>query len=629
MALIRFDTVSFQYGVDLIFEDITFQINPGDHTGIIGPNGCGKTTLLKMMSNTLHHDKGSISTPNTVTIGLLEQHIHIQSDLTLFEEMQSAFSFIDQLKKQISEMEHTMSQQKEENEKLAAAYGELLHQLEEQDGYNTDVKIGKVLSGLGFSRDQFDSEFNILSGGQKTRANLAKLLLLSPDLLLLDEPTNHLDIHSIEWLEEFLRTYKKAFVIVSHDRYFLDKTVTKTIEIDQCRIKEYKGNYSFFIKQKAEMIAQQQKMYDLQQKEIENKEEFIRRNMAGQKTKQAQSRLKELEKTERISAPPAKARKISLKFEPSKRTGSTVLSVNEVSKQFDGFTLFENVSFELLRGQKIGIAGPNGCGKTTLLKIITGELEASSGTAHIGLNTQVGYFSQHLDQQDPENSVLDEIWQINPAATIGEMRKYLAKFLFFEEDVFKKVKTLSGGEKSRVELAKLILSDINFLILDEPTNHLDIFARDALEEALDSYQGAILTVSHDRYFLDKIARKIIYIEEGKHTEYDGNYSYFEEKYQQNKASAGPDEKKKASKEDYKMQKKMQREKEKKNKKRNPHVIEDEIKQVEERIEVLEAELAKPEVYNDYKKTAEIDGEYKKLQEKQENLYAEWEDAVEG
>ena len=628
MALVRFENVTFQYGIDIIFENINFQVNENDKAGFVGVNGSGKSTLLKIINDELHCDKGDVFFTKGIKIGYLKQEVSYKSGGTLYDMMLSAFSEIHSLKEKMHKLEHMMETAGSRLEKLTSEYGTLLHQYENLDGYNIDVKIGKILSGLGFKKSDFNTSFDILSGGQKSRAGLAKLLLEEPDLLLLDEPTNHLDIAAVEWLEDFLNNYKKALLIVSHDRYFLDKIVGKIFEIDDYRINTYTGNYSAFIQQKTEKILQQEKLYNLQKAEIERKEDFIRRNMAGQKTKQAQSRQKELDKMSAVS-PPAKQKKMTLRFNPSKRGGNQVLQAESLSKSYPGKNLFENLNFHVERGEKVGIIGGNGTGKTTLLRIITGEEEPDSGHIKIGSNIESGYFSQHLHNQDQDNTVLDEVWQVKPSLTTGEMRNYLSRFLFYGEDVFLEIKKLSGGEKSRVELAKLILAEVNFLILDEPTNHLDIYSRMALENALADYPGSILVVSHDRYFLDKLVNRIIYFDSSKHFVLEGNYSRFETlKLEKKLLSAEVDQTpKKSGKEEYKNKMREKRRREQIVKKRPAIEIEQEIEKLDEKIKFLENELTKPEVYNNPLKTKKIDNEYVELTARINEVYKEWEDVL--
>lgn len=625
MSLIQFSNFSFSYGDTAILNQANFQINPGEKVGIVGNNGTGKTTLLKLITGELSSNSGNLTIGKEAAVGYMSQHLDFQCNRTLFDEMDTAFEAIHQLRKNMRELEWKMSQiTGEELEKLTVRYGNLQEEFEKKGGYQLDYQISKILLGVGFTKEDYSREINYFSGGEKSRVALAKLLLSCPNILLLDEPTNHLDIHGVAWLEEYLREYQHTVIIVSHDRYFLDKTVQRILELESQKIKSYKGNYTSYIRQKTELIAVQEKVYSLQQASIEKKQEFIRKNIAGQKTKQAQSRRIELEKMEKIAPPPKRVR-YHLSFPSSKRGGNDVLSISHVSKKFLRKSLINDLSFQVKKGEKIGVIGPNGSGKSTLLKMIVGQLEPDSGMVQLGSDIEIGYFSQNLENQNPENSVLEEVWQADPTKTMGEMRTILASFLFYAEDVFAKVKTLSGGERSRVEIAKMILSGINFLVLDEPTNHFDIFAKMALEEALKEYSGTIITVSHDRYFLDQLATRILYLENGKHQLFDGNYSDFQRSRKTNEEnSKRPGEAER--KQEYLKQKKENRQKDRTEKKRAASIIEKEIEETEKKLAAFDTLLQKPEIFSDFKKVSQIDQEYKELTAQLEKLYPEWEEA---
>lgn len=626
MSLIKFQNVSFSFGADVILEDVGFQINPGEKVGIVGNNGAGKTTLFRLITGELFSDSGEVTVEKDVVVGYMEQHPLVDCTETLFNEMDEAFEEIHSIRREMERIEDEMRKENADLEKLTAYYGDLQETFEKKGGYQLEYKISHILLGIGFNKADYGRNVAEFSGGEKNRVRLAKLLLSEPDILLLDEPTNHLDIEGINWLENFLAQWKKTIVIISHDRYFLDNVVNRTLELENHTIKSYRGNYSAYIRQKTEQIALQEKLYTLQKADIEKKQEFIRRNIAGQKTKQAKSRIIELEKMKKITAP---AHKISYKlsFPEGQRGGNDVLRIEDLSKSFGNKQIVSSFNYLVRKGDKVGIIGANGSGKTTLLKMIIGNILPDSGNITLGSHIDVGYFSQNLENQNPENTIIEEVWQADPKKTIQEMRSYLAQFLFYDEDVFAVIKNLSGGERSRVELAKLILSGINFLILDEPTNHLDIFAKMALEESLAAFTGTILVVSHDRYFLDKIANRIIYLEDGKHFMSEGNYSEFwrnkqaEENLLKCKADVAPDNKQK-----YQEQKKENRKKERSNRKRDPQVIESEIDAAEKRIAELDNLLRQPEVFSDFEKTQKIDIEYKELSAALEKLYEEWESA---
>lgn len=625
MSLIKFQDVNFSFGANSILENVNFQINPGEKVGIVGNNGAGKTTLFRLITGELFSDSGEVTIGKDVVIGYMEQHPLADCTETLFNEMDKAFTEIHSIRREMERIENEMGRENADLEKLTLYYGNLQETFEKKGGYQLEYKISHILLGIGFDKADYNRSITEFSGGEKNRVRLAKLLLSEPDILLLDEPTNHLDIEGINWLENFLAQWKKTVVIISHDRYFLDSVTNRTLELENRSINRYRGNYSAYIQQKTEQLALQEKLYMLQKADIEKKQEFIRRNIAGQKTKQAKSRIIELEKMKKIAAPTHKIN-YRLSFNDGQRGGNDVLYIEDVSKSFENRTIISSLNYLVRKGDKVGIIGANGSGKTTLLKMIIGELPPDSGNITLGSHIDVGYFSQNLENQNPENTIIEEVWPADPKKTMQEMRSYLAKFLFYDEDVFAVIKNLSGGERSRVELAKLILSGINFLILDEPTNHLDIFAKMALEESLCSFTGTILVVSHDRYFLDKITNRIMYLEDGKYSVFEGNYSEFWQNYKQTeehnskgKVAANSDGRQK-----YQERKKENREKERSARKREPQVIESEIEAAEKRIAELDILLQQPDIFSDFERTKKIDAEYKELSAVLEKLYEEWE-----
>ncbi|MGB2698533.1 MAG: ABC-F family ATP-binding cassette domain-containing protein, partial [Candidatus Zixiibacteriota bacterium] len=480
------------------------------------------------------------------------------------------------------------------------------------------------LYGLGFTEDDFDKNVNILSGGEKNRAALASVLLSDPNLLLLDEPTNHLDIEGTEWLEEYLSEFPGTVVLVSHDRYFLDRVIQEVTELEDHKIERYVGNFSAYVDQKVEKLEKAIKEYKAQKEYILRTEDFIRRNIAGQKTKQAQSRRKTLEKLERMEKPKTKAKRVKLSFSKTQRSSKALIWTEGLSKEFEEKVLFEEVDFSIERYDRVGLIGPNGCGKTTFLKILLSNEAPTSGEVSIGSNLEVGYYDQEHQGLDLESSVVDEIWKVNPQMLLEELRSYLAKFLFWGEDVFRKIKSFSGGEQSRVVLAKLILSQPNFLILDEPTNHLDISSREVLENALTEFEGTLLVVSHDRYFLNRIVSRIYAFENESLKEYSGNYSYYEQK------------KKEQKEEEKKFLETLKQEKKKKTvvkkpkpkvKKRSPEEIQKDISETEQRIEEIDSQFSSKEFYTDWQKLLELNQEKEELSKKLEELYAEWEDSA--
>lgn len=528
MSLVMGENISKFYQDKLVIEESSFQINQEEKIGLIGANGVGKTTLLKLISEEVRPEEGEIKRRKNLKIGYLAQEINLDPEKTIHEEGLQAFGEILLIREKMHSLTKMMGEERASLEKTINEYGKLEEEFEDKGGYTYEVRLKAALIGFGFKESDFGKLVKHLSGGEKSRLAYVKLLLREPDLLLLDEPTNHLDIEATEWLENYFANYKGAMVLVSHDRYFLDKTVEKIWELEQGKLRHYQGNYTHYLEQKEKRTKGGGKRYQLQKREVSRQEEFIRRNIAGQKTKQAQSRRKMLQKMKRIPRP-QKEEKIAIRFSCQVRGGNEVLGVSRLSKSFAGKPLFEDLNFELQRGERWGIVGPNGTGKTTFLKIIMGE-ESGNGQIKIGRGIKLGYYDQHLAELNPQNSILEEVWLADPKMEREKLRSFLGKLLFTKEDVFSFIKDLSGGEQARVLLAKLMLARVNFLILDEPTNHLDINSRRILEEALLEYNGSILVVSHDRYFLDKIVKRILYF--GRDSEvkmYSGNYSYFLEK----------------------------------------------------------------------------------------------------
>ena len=631
--------ISKSYGTDVILEKISFNLEEKEKAAIVGVNGAGKTTLFKIITDIISYDGGQLYIPKGTTIGYLEQNIDIRSEKTIHEEMLSVFESVFKTEEKLREMELEMPNvpQKEYNS-FMEQYSRLQHEFEESDGYSYQSRINGVLKGLGFTEEEYSQKVCTLSGGQKTRVFLGKLLLMKPDLLLLDEPTNHLDIESIQWLEDFLKGYTGSVLIISHDRYFLDKTVTKIIEIENRCSTVYNGNYSFFISQKEVIRAAQLKQYADQQKEIKHQEEVIKtlRQFNREKSiKRAESREKALNKMEKIEKPENLPEKMHFRLTPRIQSGNDVLSVDSLSMAFDSNKLFSNVTFEIKRGEKVAIIGPNGIGKSTLFKIILGELAPKSGKTTLGVNVYPGYYDQEHHELDDRNTIFDEIHNAYPNMTNGEIRSVLAAFVFTNDDVFKTIGTLSGGEKGRVSLAKIMLSKSNFLILDEPTNHLDMYSKEILENAINSYEGTVLYISHDRYFIDKTAERVIELSKDGVTQYLGNYSYYMEKKaererlaaanatdmfasQSVKATAVSD-----SKADWLMQKEEQA---KARKKANEiKKVEDEIEKTEARIAELDELLFTPEVNADTEKLKTLFDEKTVLETKLEDLYEKWEE----
>ena len=627
------------YGIDVILEKITFHIEEREKAAIVGVNGAGKTTLFKVLTGEISADGGEFYLKKDTSLGYLAQNIHIDSDKTIYEEMLSVFEKIIQTEANLREMENEMGCLN--GQALAdkmEEYAALQHYFEQNDGYSYQSRMKGVLKGLGFTESDFNRPMNQLSGGQKTRVHLGKLLLSKPDVLLLDEPTNHLDIASIEWLEDFLRTYPGSVLIISHDRYFLDRIVTKVIEIENKKSYVYNGNYSFYWQQKEINREIQQKAYDMQQKEIKHQEDVIRtlRQFNREKSiKRAESREKVLDKMERIDRPDALPDQMRLTLTPFLTSGNDVLHAEDLSKSYGGQKIFQNVSFDVKRSDKVAIIGPNGVGKSTLFRMLLKEVSSDSGLIRFGTNVFVGYYDQEQAKLDETKTIFEEISDAYPTLTQGQIRNMLAAFVFTGDDVFKPISALSGGEKGRVSLAKIMLSKANTLMLDEPTNHLDMFSKEVLESAINRYEGTCIYISHDRYFINKTAEKILELTPDGVILYNGNYDYYLEK----KAERARNEAEKAlqnpqkatvaapaqpiseTKNDWLKQKEQQAAERK---------LANKIKKIEAEIEETENAIAKADedmaaCGTDFSKANEIFAEKTKLEEKLEALFEEWEE----
>jgi ATP-binding cassette subfamily F protein 3 len=526
--LFRLSEVHKSYGTQDVLRGVSLQINPGEHVGLVGRNGSGKTTVFRLINNEEPPDRGDVIRARGIRLGLLAQHIHFEPGSTVHESALSAFGHLQQIEHEMHELEHRMGEVVDDLDQILERYSDLQHQFEREGGFEYTAKAEAILQGLGFDRETWALETEKLSGGQQNRLGLVRLLLAEPDVLLLDEPTNHLDVVAVEWLEEFLHASATGFVIISHDRYFLDRCCRRIIELENGRASSYTGNYSDYLVEREERRQAQQRAYDNQQQMIAKTEDFIRRNLAGQKTKQAKSRRTLLAKLERIDAVRADQSSGDFRLRAIERAGNHVLTVDQATIGYPDYVLARDISFVLRRGECLGIIGPNGSGKTTFLKTILKKIPPLAGEIRWGTKVEVGYYAQQLDDLDDRNEIIMELRRVaSPGAAAGELRSFLAKFLFRGDDVYKHVRDLSGGEKGRLALAKLIYSRVNVLVLDEPTNHLDIPSREALEEALDAYEGTILTISHDRYFLDRIATQILALDgEGLAEHYDGDYTEY-------------------------------------------------------------------------------------------------------
>jgi ATP-binding cassette subfamily F protein 3 len=539
--LFQLEDLHKSYGAHDVLRGVNMQANPGDRIGLVGRNGAGKTTIFRIVTQAEEPDRGKLTRARGLKIGLLEQQPFFSGSSTVREEALSVFTRFRETEKQMASLEHLMAEASgEQLEEALHTYSDLRHRYEMEGGFTYEPRAESVLIGLGFRKDEFGRPVTELSGGQKARLALAKLLLSEPDLLLLDEPTNHLDIDAVEWLEEFLADYPSAFMIVSHDRFLLDKTAARIIEVDNGRATAYPGNYSDYFKQREERLLTQLRQYEQQQELIARTEEFIRRNIAGQKTKQAKARRNMLERLDRVEAVRhGRVGEFAALDQPlgevRPRVSSFVLTVLDLEVGYAGKAIAGPVSTQLRRGERLGIIGPNGSGKSTFLKTVIGGIEPVAGEFIWGANVSIGYYDQELTQLDLSNTVFHELQAValglgareTGGVSIEErLRTYLGRFLFVGDEVFKQVSKLSGGERGRLALAKLIYSRPNVLVLDEPTNHLDILSREALESALEEYAGTIICVSHDRYFLDRIATEILHFESGSVTHFAGSYSEY-------------------------------------------------------------------------------------------------------
>lgn len=660
--LLQASNISKSYGTRTVLSNINVQVQDRERIGLVGVNGAGKSTLLQIISGEMSFDSGEIFKNKEIRVGYLAQNSGLQGDRTIWAEMTDVFTSLLQTERELREMEAAMADP--ELHKNERAYEALLHQyavksewFKEKGGYGIDSRIRSVLAGMGFGDFAPDTVISTLSGGQRTRLALAKMLLQEPDLLMLDEPTNHLDIATLTWLEGYLRSYPGAILVVSHDRYFLDALVTVIYEIERHQSVRYTGNYTRYVELKAAEYENRMKQYDKQQEEIARMEDFIQKNIVrATTTKRAQSRRKALERMERIDKPQGELKKAAFAFEPAYQSGRDVLDASELAVCYEGQPpLFEHAGFQLSRGDTAALIGPNGIGKSSLFKVLTGKLKPSRGTFYWGTRVQIGYYDQEQSHLNPANSVLDEVWNEYPHLEEARVRTVLGNFLFSGEDVFKRISSLSGGEKARVSLAKLMLQNANMLILDEPTNHLDLFSKEVLEAALMEYEGTLLFISHDRYFLNKMAERVLELDRTGITAYLGNYDdYLEKKLELEEArTEGLAESgaKTPSRTDggnalaggtirtpgvaadtgrgtagapstYEADKQAKREE--RSRQRKVEQLEQDIERLEEEISGLEEQLTHPETYNDYVAVQEINTALDAKREELHGQYEAWE-----
>ncbi|MCC6484598.1 MAG: ABC-F family ATP-binding cassette domain-containing protein [Armatimonadetes bacterium] len=617
MALISLNAARKFYGAFQALDEATFTVGTSEKVALVGPNGSGKTTILRLIAALETPDSGAVSVLPGATIGYVQQDSELTGQEPLLSSVSGASSEVRRLEAEMRDLEgHMARAEPDEMDALVSRYGEVQHEYERLGGYAFEAEVKATLTGLGLGAAHWDKPVNVLSGGQKTRAALARVLLQKPDALLLDEPTNHLDIEATEWLEEFLQGFSGAVLVVSHDRYFLDRVVTKVVDLQGRIAHSYPGNYTAFAKLKQERERAQEESYERQQEEIHKMEDFILRYKAGQRSKQARGREKLLGRMERVERPKQKST-LNIAIEPLKHSGRSVLDLKSVTKSFGAEPLFRNLDLSVDAGERIGLVGPNGAGKTTLIRIILGKEAADSGSVSLGCGVETGYFAQDLTGVSEENSVLEELLD-SADLTPAQARNMLAQFLFKGDDVFKAMASLSGGERNRVALAKLMVSRPNLLILDEPTNHLDIDSREALGEALQSYSGTVILISHDRYLLNSIATRIVEISSGNVRSFLGNY----DEYAQQAHALRPrvSQKKKAKPP-------TRRQAPGKKKGSSPEKIEREIESAEARISELAGILSRPETFADHESSAAILAEHEELESRIRELYRLWEEAL--
>ena len=629
--------ISKAFGTDSILEDVSFHIEEREKAAIVGINGAGKSTLLKIIIGELPPDDGDVVLAKGKTIGYLAQHQDLLSHRTIYEELLEVKRPVIELEERIrsleTEMKHTAGAELEE---MLSLYSRLTHEFDLQNGYAYKSEITGVLKGLGFAEEEFGKTVSTLSGGQKTRVSLGKLLLSSPDIIMLDEPTNHLDMESIAWLETYLLNYPGSVIIVAHDRYFLDRVVTKIVELDNKKSTVFPGNYTAYSEKKAMLRANILKAYLNQQQEIRHQEEVIAKLKSFNREKsikRAESREKMLSKMEVLEKPTEVNDAMTIRLEPNVISGNDVLTVRGLSKSFGSLTLFENVDFDVKRGERIAIIGNNGTGKTTILKILNDMVRPDAGEIRLGSKVHIGYYDQEHQVLHMEKTLFDELQDAYPAMNNTQIRNILAAFLFTGDDVFKRIGDLSGGERGRVSLAKLMLSEANFLILDEPTNHLDITSKEILEQALLNYTGTVLYVSHDRYFINKTATRILDLTGQTLINYIGNYDYYLEKKEHLTSlhvAAASEAEKAPAESDTKLDWKQQKEEQARlRKKQNAFKkVEEEILALETRNEEIDSQLAEESVYSDVAKLMEFNREKEEIAARLETLYAQWEELAE-
>lgn len=635
MIILSCKDICKSYGIRDVLKNITFSINEGDKVGIIGANGEGKSTLFKIITKELSQDSGEVFIDKNKTLGYLSQNLALNSEKNIYEEALSVFDELLNIESKLSSLEIKMSEPYDEkkasyHEKLIKDYTTLQDLYSHKGGYVYKGEISRVLKGLGFTENDFYKSINTLSGGQKTRVALCKLLLRKPDIILLDEPTNHLDLEAISWLEDYMKNYKGTVLVISHDRFFLDSVTNNTFEVIGGKVECYNVPYTKFIDLRKKNYETKLKAYKLQQAEIKRQEAIIEKFRSFNREKSiraAESREKVLEKMEKIEAPTHAKEASKIKFEASVKSGYDVLHIENMAKSYGDKSLFSNLNLDLKRGEKVALIGENGRGKTTLFKIIMDKVEADKGVKVLGTNVNVGYYDQEQSDLNLDKTIIDEVWDDFPNLITSKLRSYLASFLFTGDDVFKVINTLSGGEKCRINLLKLILSKSNLLLLDEPTNHLDIISREALEDAILEYDGTLMVISHDRYFLNKVISRILELKEDGVSEYLGNYSYYQEKKLNPSRFESYEELANGkTKTQLKDEKKKKREAEKEAKAIQLKIknLEKTISEKEDELNNLQEQLCLESIYSNPSESQRVNNEIKSLEQLIANLYDEWE-----
>ncbi|MDM8264135.1 ABC-F family ATP-binding cassette domain-containing protein [Limosilactobacillus vaginalis] len=640
MILLQANNVMRRFGADVLFHDINLQIQEHGRTALVGRNGAGKTTLLKMIAGITSPDEGTISKSKDLTIGYLAQDQGLDSQNSIWAELDLVFAPLHKMEKQIHQLENQLASldpATKEFQLTTEKYSQLQSAFKKQGGFEYESRMRGILKGFGFEEADYQTAINSLSGGQKTKLALAKILLQCPDLLILDEPTNHLDMNVLAWLEDYLKSYQGALLVVSHDRYFLDRVVSDIYDLDNHTLRHYTGNYTQFMQHKQEWLTAEWKHYEQQQKKIAKLEDFVNRNIVrASTTKRAQARRKQLEKMDRMDRPETDDRSIHFHFHSDKDSGNEVLDVDRAVVGYNDQKLAGPLSFSVRKPQRVGIIGPNGIGKSTLLKSILDRIPLISGSIKLGANLQIGYYDQEQQQLHPEKSVLNEVWDDHSNVPEKDIRSLLGSFLFVGDDVYKLVHDLSGGEKARLELTKLSFKPINFLILDEPTNHLDIDSREVLENAINEFSGTVLFISHDRYFINQVATDVLDMSATGIKHYEGDYDdYLEAVNKELASTAGQDEqqvnstakpKKSSAQQSYQQSKETQRARRKLQ--RQVDKLEDQMASLEEQSQAIQEQMSQPEVATDIGQLADLQKQLNKLNEQSEEVELEWTNAAE-